>query len=224
MLGANIALSAYEQARVQPALELVFYRPVRWITRVSWRTPYYLISRAPFNLYAIYTEPHDSQTGLVRWLESRFVGVFSRMLILDIPLRQIFLGKKLTVPRGHQAALLNGQFAPEVQALVERFHRPGGRDRLSGAANWLDYEERMRFIVSYFMIYQHGEPTMFDPPFKKPPQLHAPRELLPPPPPRGLRRLRVPLVVRRALQVKDPALEALRNATIEAKPLTLIDG
>ena len=77
MLGANIALSAYEQARVQPALELVFYRPVRWITRVSWRLPFYVIARTPFNKYAIYTEPHDSQPALVRWLESRFQGVLN---------------------------------------------------------------------------------------------------------------------------------------------------
>jgi hypothetical protein len=91
-------------------------------------------------------------------------------------------------------------------------------------ANWLDHDERMRFIVSYFMIYQHGEPTMFNAPFKKPPQLHPPRALLPPPRPRGRRRLRVPLMVKRALKVTDPGLTALEHARIKAKPLTLIDG
>src|SRR5260370_20364321 len=45
MLGASIALSAYEQKRVQPALEYVFYRSPRWCLQVFWRIPYYYLPR-----------------------------------------------------------------------------------------------------------------------------------------------------------------------------------
>ena len=48
--------------------------------------------------------------------------------------------------------------------------------------------------------------------------------LLPPHASTGIRRLRVPLVIKSALKVKDPGLTALKNARIEAKPLPLIDG
>jgi hypothetical protein len=49
---------------------------------------------------------------------------------------------------------------------VARFGPPDPR-YLRGVANWLDYKERMRFIVTYFMGYQQV-PQMFDKPRYKP--------------------------------------------------------
>jgi hypothetical protein len=211
MLGANIALSSYEQLRVQPALELVFYRPARWITRVSWRLPYYIVTRAPFSRYAIYTEPHDSQPRFVRWLESRWVRLFSRVLRLDIPRGHITLGKDLTVKAGRKPPLLEAHLRPDVQQLVTRFHPPDGRPPLSGVVNWLDYKDRMRFIVSYFMIYQNEE-TMFDYPF---PKRRRRREQ---------ERHHTPAWIKRLFSINDPALKALEDLTIQPKSVVLIEA
>lgn len=65
ILGANIALSAYEQKRVQPALEYVFYRFPRWALQVSWRTPYYFATNRLLNRFDFYLRPHHCQTPVV---------------------------------------------------------------------------------------------------------------------------------------------------------------
>ena len=53
ILGANIALSTFEQKRAQGALELVLYRPVRWALVACWRWPY--STRSEANRSARYT-------------------------------------------------------------------------------------------------------------------------------------------------------------------------
>jgi hypothetical protein len=54
ILGANIALAAYEQARAQKLFEFVLYRPVRWLLRVSWRTVlHWLAPWRPFHRFEL---------------------------------------------------------------------------------------------------------------------------------------------------------------------------
>jgi hypothetical protein len=169
MLGANIALSSYEQARVQPALELVFYRPVRWALQVSWRTPYGYLTHHPIDRHCFYSRPHHEQTPAMQWAEDRWVRMYSGTLSLKTAIGTVALGRPLTCPPGYSTTLLRApeEFEDdEVRELVREF---GPRDPadLQGVPNWLDYEERMRFITAYFMIYQQIT-RMFDKPrFKR---------------------------------------------------------
>jgi hypothetical protein len=165
MLGASIALSAYEQDRVQPSLEFVFYRPVRWLLQVTWRLPWYYLTGTSRCREWIYRRPHQQQPRIMRAIEDRWVRMYSRTLWIKTAVDTVMLSQPLTVPRGGNAALLRpaGTFqTPEVADLVARYGPPDP-GALEGVANWLDYGERMRFIVAYFMAYQQV-PRMFDQP------------------------------------------------------------
>ena len=169
MLGASIALSAYEQDRVQPSLEFVFYRPVRWLLQVTWRLPWYYLTGTSRCRERIYRRPHQQQPRIMRAIEDRWVRMYSRTLWIKTAVDTVMLSRPLTVPRGGNAALLRPADTfktPEVADLVARYGPPDP-GALQGVANWLDYGERMRFIVAYFMAYQQV-PQMFDqPPFKR---------------------------------------------------------
>jgi hypothetical protein len=163
VLGANIAISAYEQARAQPALEYVAYRPVRWILRVSWRLPWHFVSRRPLRRYDIYTGSHKEQHWLVRRLEASWARFYTRVLVVDTPIGPVRMAKPLVPPPTFRTELASPT-DPTVRSLVERFRPASAPDSHSGVVDWLDYDERMRFIVGYFMMYQNV-PQMFDPPF-----------------------------------------------------------
>ena len=169
MLGASIALSAYEQDRVQPSLEFVFYRPVRWLMQVTWRLPRYYLTGTSRQREGIYRRPHQQQSRMMQAIEDRWVRMYSRTLWIKTAVDTIMLSQPLTVPRAGNPALLRpaDTFGTrEVADLVARYGPPDPR-ALKGVANWLDYEERMRFIVAYFMGYQQV-PQMFDEPRYKP--------------------------------------------------------
>jgi hypothetical protein len=165
MLGASIALSAYEQDRVQPALEFVFYRPVRWLLQVTWRLPWYYLTGTSRQRQRIYRRPHPQQSRIMQAIEDRWVRMYSRTLWIKTAVDTIMLSQPLTVPRDGNPGLLRPAAtfqAPEVTALVARYG-PADPGALKGVANWLDYDERMRFIVAYFMGYQQV-PQMFGQP------------------------------------------------------------
>jgi len=169
LLGANIALSAYEQARAQRALELVLYRPVRWLLRVSWRSVLAAVTRRPFHRLRLYITPHEDQPFLVRALEDVWAKLYTRyVLSLRTPVSEIRLGDPLVPPPGVDPEAVRAPIAdPEVRALAERFGAATADGATSGVANWLSYPERMRFIVSYFRMYL-TVPEMFRPPFDPP--------------------------------------------------------
>ena len=165
MLGASIALSAYEQDRVQPSLEFVFYRPIRWLLQVTWRLPWYYLTGTSRRRERIYRRPHQQQPRIMRAIEDRWVRTYSRTLWIKTAVDTIMLSQPLTVPRGVSPVLLRPAATfktPEVTDLVARYGPPDPC-ALTGVANWLDYDERMRFIVAYFMGYQQV-PQMFDQP------------------------------------------------------------
>lgn len=170
VLGASIALSAYEQARVQPALEFVFYRPVRWLLQVTWRVPGYYLTGASRKQQRtcrqrIYRRPHPEQSRIMQAIEDRWVRMYSRTLWIKTAVDTIMLSQPLTVPRDGNPGLLRPAATfptREVADLVARYGPPDP-GALRGVANWLDYDERMRFIVAYFMGYQQV-PQMFDQP------------------------------------------------------------
>lgn len=159
ILGANIALSAYEQNRVQPALELVFYRPVRFILRVSWRMPYYFIRGRTRDRFKIYEAPHENQPQPVRSIEAWWVRMYSRNLSLKTAIDTISLGRPIVSPHGYSTPLLRNAstFMSEDVAALVRQYGPADPANLKGVSNWLGYKERMSFIVAYFMVYQKIE-------------------------------------------------------------------
>ncbi len=167
ILAANVALTALEQERVQPVLEYVLYRPVRWLTRVSWKIPLYRVGRRPLGRFDIYTESHAEQPVVTRWLEGVWSRGYVRALALHIPSGQVVVGRPLTRPPASPSPLLDAVTDARAASIINRFH-PDPRSRLDGARDWLDYKDRMRFIVSYFMIYQN-DPLMFTDPLAKPP-------------------------------------------------------
>ena len=91
-----------------------------------------------------------------------------RALALHIPSGQVVVGRPLTRPADPPSPLLDAVTDARAASIIDRFHTVA-RSRLDGARDWLDYEDRMRFIVSYFMIYQN-DPRMFtDPLAERPP-------------------------------------------------------
>ncbi|MFG2073015.1 hypothetical protein SAMN05421874_104107 [Nonomuraea maritima] len=156
MLGANIALSAYEQARAQAALELVLYRPVRWLTRVSWRSLRSLVTRRPFARLRLYAAAHADQPWLTRTLESLWSSLYTRhFFAVRTPLSDIRVGRPLTAPEGVD---MDQAWAPirdeRVRKLAEEFVTDDRQASTAGVSDWVSYRDRMRFIVSYFRVYQ----------------------------------------------------------------------
>jgi hypothetical protein len=169
VLGANIALSAYEQKRVQPALELVFHRPVRFILRVLWRLPYYYIWRCTWKRLVIYQEPHQIQPPVVRSIEGWWVRMYSKTLSLKTAIDTIRLGRPVLFPPGYSAPLLRSASTfsdKDVSELVQKYG-PTDPANVPGVSNWLDYEDRMRFIVAYFMAYQQIRQMFEEPPIPR---------------------------------------------------------
>ncbi|AQZ60844.1 unnamed protein product [[Actinomadura] parvosata subsp. kistnae] len=156
MLGANIALSAYEQARAQAALELVLYRPVRWLTRVSWRSLRSLVTRRPFPRFKLYAAAHADQPWLTRKLESLWSALYTRHLFaVATPLSDVKVGKPLTAPAGVDLAKVWVPIQNEkVRKLAEEFITEDQEASTAGVTDWVSYPDRMRFIVSYFRVYQ----------------------------------------------------------------------
>jgi hypothetical protein len=168
ILGANIALSAYEQKRVQPALEYVFYRPIRWTLQVSWRMPYLYATRHSSERFKFYGKAHDKQAPAMRSIEDSWVQMYSRTLWIKTAVDTIMLGKPLNFPQGSTPPLLRAASTfqnKEVADLIQQYGPPDPT-ALKGVSNWLDYTERMRFIVTYFMVYQQIEQMFHEPLFK----------------------------------------------------------
>jgi hypothetical protein len=161
-------MSAYEQARAQKALELVLYRPVRWLMRASWRSLLAMVTRRPFHRLALYTEPHERMPWPVRITESLWARAYTRFLgTLSTPVSEIRLSEPLRPPPGAPPSPLSWQVEDEdVHRLVKTFVPDPARAE-EGVADWLDYPERMRFIVAYFRTYL-AVPEMFDPPYPPP--------------------------------------------------------
>ncbi|MEO3870164.1 hypothetical protein ABGB18_15230 [Nonomuraea sp. B12E4] len=168
MFGANIALSAYEQARAQKALELVLYRPVRWLTRVSWRSLRSLVTRRPFPRFRLYSARHEDQPWLTRKLEDLWAALYTRHLFyVRTPLSDIKVGKPLAPPDGVDLARTWRPIQHEkVGKLAAEFITDDPATATAGVANWVSYPDRMRFIVSYFRVYQHVA-ALYDVPFAK---------------------------------------------------------
>lgn len=165
ILGANVALSAFEQARAQVLLELTMYRPCRWLTRVSWRWLLSAVTRRPFHRLWLYTTPHERMPWPIRHMETLWAMFYTRFTMsLRTAISEIRLGRRLKPPEGCD---VEKAFAPiedaRVRELVETFVPDPGR-ATAGVANWLDYAERMRFIVAYFRMYLSVD-AMLGPPF-----------------------------------------------------------
>jgi hypothetical protein len=168
VLGANVALVAYEQQRAQRLLELILNRPPRWLLVESWRRPWSAVGRRPFHRLAIYTAPHPDQAWLVRKAETWWARFYTRRLMaMRTPVGKIQLGKPLPMP---EASEPGSAWTPiqdrEVRDLVERFLPPELEQGAAGVGNWLRFNDRMRFIVAYFRTYARI-PELFDPPFSK---------------------------------------------------------
>jgi len=182
MLGASIALSAYEQKRVQPALEYVFYRAPRWGLQVFWRMPYYYLTRTTDKRQDFYLKPHSEQTRWMQRIEDRWVRMYSKSLWLKTAVSEIMLSEPLITPPGGNRSLLRPAATFTSQRVAELVEQYGPPDttKLTGVGNWLDYGERMRFIVTYFMLYQQIQEMFKEPHHKQPgPSRRKPRAVEP---------------------------------------------
>ena len=124
ILGANLALSAFEQCRAQKVLEFVLYRPVRWLFRVWWRVVlHWLTPWREFHRFALYAEPHDQQPPLVRRVEDWWARRYTRrILALETPIGEVAVGAPLSPPDGFEAGAVPPPFRNEqVERLFERF-------------------------------------------------------------------------------------------------------
>ena len=115
ILGANVALSAFEQARAQKVLEFVLYRPIRWLFRIWWRVVlHWLTPWREFHRFALYAEPHDRQPPLVRKVEDWWARRYTRrILALETPIGEVAVGASLSPPDGFDAGAVPPPFRNE---------------------------------------------------------------------------------------------------------------
>ena len=112
---------------------------------------------------------------VVRRAESAWARLYTRRVFTIVtPVGKVYVGRALSLPDSGSPVLRDtepNQYEGDVRELVDRFH-PSRERRFDGVVNWLDYDDRMRFIVSYFVLYQQV-PRMRD----LPPELQprAPR-------------------------------------------------
>jgi hypothetical protein len=146
----------------------VFRRPVRFVLEVSWRMPYYYIRGCPSRRFYFYDPQHHTPR-IVRSLETIWARMYTRSLWLTTAVGTIALGRPLVLPRDSETQLLKAasEFQSEEVANLVRRYGPPDPAHLKRVSNWLDYEERMNFIVAYFMAYQMIR-KMFDEPRFKP--------------------------------------------------------
>jgi hypothetical protein len=167
ILGANVALAAYEQARAQKLFEFVLYRPVRWLLRVSWRTVlHWLTPWRPFRRFELYTEAHKLQSWPVKALEDWWVRRSTRRVIaIDTPIGEIRVGQRLQPPDAFEPRAVPPPFRnQQVKDLLTEFAGQELGNSCHGTRNWLSYAERMHFIACYFRLYQHVH-ELFEAPF-----------------------------------------------------------
>ena len=156
LLGANMALSAYEQARAQKVLEFVIYRPVRWLLRVSWRSAlHWLTPWRPFHRFPLYAESHGQQSRPVRALEELVGAKPTLSTSLRSKLRTARSVSALRCP-SHRSST-HRQIPPPSpertrgqKGLLVEFAGSSVRGRLycPPGTGWA-FEERMRFIACY---------------------------------------------------------------------------
>ncbi|MFB4314115.1 hypothetical protein [Actinomadura sp. 21ATH] len=168
VLGASVALVAYEQQRVQRALELVFYRPPRWVLRAPGHWLRGVVTGRPAHRLEVYLQPHESQPRHVRKVEEWWAGFYTRNLMgMRTPLGSFRLGRPLPPPRRAATEPLWAPFKDaDVRELVERFV-PDPERATDGVTDWLDFDDRMRFIATFFRLYL-AVPELFDPPYVPP--------------------------------------------------------
>jgi hypothetical protein len=155
IFGANIAMSAYEQKRAQKSLELALCGIVRGFLRVSWRAIWHWLTPwRSFNSSDLYESPHREQPRLVQRVESRWARWQTRnVLSLETPAGVIRLGMPLQ--SRHAKHPSSPQWRDEtVERLVTKFADLSSAQAYAGVQDWSDYEERMRFIVSYFWTFR----------------------------------------------------------------------
>ena len=106
MLGANIALSSYEQARVQPALELRLLPPGQMGPASILANALLLPHRQLACRYSFYARPHQEQTPAMQSIEDCWVRMYSKTLWLKTAVGTVALGRPLDPPTGtaHPAA------------------------------------------------------------------------------------------------------------------------
>jgi hypothetical protein len=121
-----------------------------------------------FRRFWIYTAPHASQPAPVRWAERTWATVYTKhVMSMRTPAGTVRLGKPLLPPPGVDPDLIRAPIRhPEVRRLVERFV-PDPERATAAVTNWLDYRERMRYIVTYFRMY-HTVPQLREAPFAPP--------------------------------------------------------
>ena len=180
LLGTCTCLSAYEQRRAQKALEFAFYRPVRlllvvWWKRLVWTARGLLHPRQmplPLYIQTIYKAPHPAMAPPVRSGEGRLVRFLTgRVLQISTPVSDLVLGRPLRVPteatRGSAQSAVPDITFPEVLHEMKPFEVPAEFQPDVRSRNWLDYTDRMKFVITYFRIYQ-GVEKMKDDPYENP--------------------------------------------------------
>ncbi|NUR85929.1 MAG: hypothetical protein HOY71_17760 [Nonomuraea sp.] len=144
----------------------MLYRPVRWLSRVSWRSLRSLVTRRPFPRFRLFSARHEDQPWLTRVLEDKWASLYTRHLFaVRTPLSDIKVGRPLTPPAGVDMTLAWRPIKDErVRKLAEEFIPEDVETATAGVANWVSYPDRMRFIVAYFRTYQRVG-ALYDVPF-----------------------------------------------------------
>jgi hypothetical protein len=131
--------------------------------------PYYYVIRDPEMRFKFYEKKHLEQSRVMRWVEDQWVLMYSKSLWLKTAVDTIALGRPLILPKGYSPALLRPAttFSSEQVTDLVRRYGPADPADLKGVSNWLNYDERMQFIVAYFMGYQQIRQMFDEPRFRR---------------------------------------------------------
>jgi hypothetical protein len=153
-LAAGIQLGAYEQKRADG----------------------YVITSLSIRGHSAFRRLLNRGTGRERDLHRRYLNrCYARFLTrfglaMIVPDGVVYLGRNLPMPPS-QPALFVGDLddisQPALQALISRYDRSDFQKAKRGARNWIDFGERMHYIVSMFRSRQ-SDPLLLDTPLFPP--------------------------------------------------------
>lgn len=173
VLRGNILIGAYEQWRVDSFFEVALdFNPGALITdlRVGKHDE---VGTRPVGVRNAGTRRAlRHQWALLNWMSDAYAAFLTRFVLTwDAPLfgaRPTALRLGSDIPSHRHAAVYScnlDELDPEVQKLIDRFDRSGGRLQGSGARNFRRFTDRMSFIVNLFRSQQQNQNLTVPPSF-----------------------------------------------------------
>lgn len=175
MCQANAMVGQHEQAVLQPYIERALNAPLEAVTRQVERRIAEAVAALPDGVFKTADEiafivDHGVVNAVRDAVQPLARGALTRwMMDLSLPNETLHLGQDVPLAPGQSSPFppALGSLDPDTQALLDQFGAGGSNLTGTGATDWADYSQRMKYIASMFRSRQQ-DPSLFRPPFGRP--------------------------------------------------------